>query len=108
MLNLPRLASVDFSWPPLRWEAQTWVPGRTIPAEMVGRRVRERHAGPYQAAVVPAIADVDVTLPTPVAADADAASTEIARFDAELGAGVAPFAASSSARSRRRHHRSSA
>ena len=73
-----------------QWEAQTWVP--TIPAEMVGRRVRERHAGPYR---LPSSRRSPTRrhVAPPVAADADAASTEIARFDAELGAGVAPFAA---------------
>lgn len=59
----------------------------------MSRRVRERHTGHYRAAVVPSIAALDVTLPSPVAAEADAASIEIARFDAELGAEVAPFGA---------------
>lgn len=59
----------------------------------MSRRVRERHTGHYRAAVVPSIAALDVTLPSPVAAEADAASVEIARFDAELGAEVAPFGA---------------
>jgi Fic family protein len=43
--------------------------------------------------MVPAIAPLEVTLPTPVAALADAASVEIARFDAELGTEVVPFGA---------------
>jgi Fic family protein len=55
--------------------------------------VRTRHAGPYQSAITPAIANLAVTLPSGVLALADEASTEITRFDAELGNEVAPFAA---------------
>jgi hypothetical protein len=43
---------------------------------------------------VPAsIADLVLQLPSPVFADAESASREIARFDAELGGEIAPFAA---------------
>ena len=81
----------DPGWPALEWEELAWQP--SIPPDLVSRRVRERHAGPYAAALVPAIAKRDVSLPTPVVALADTASVEIARFDAELGAEVAPFGA---------------
>ena len=64
-----------------------------MPPELVSRRVRERHTGPYRAAVVPSIADIKIELPAAVHAQVDVASIEIARFDAELGAEVAPFAA---------------
>jgi fido (protein-threonine AMPylation protein) len=52
-----------------------------------------RHQGPYQAAIVPPIAGRRLTLPSAVLAAVDDASTEIARFDAELGTEIAPFAA---------------
>lgn len=78
------------SWPPIGWEQHTWV--SSMPPDLVSRRVRERYAGPYRAAVVPAIADLTVELPASVLAQADAASIEIARFDGELGTEVAPFA----------------
>lgn len=81
----------DPTWPAIGWEERSWRP--TIPHELVSRRVRERHTGPYRAAVVPPIADIAVTLPGAVAAAADEASVEIARFDAERGADVAPFGA---------------
>jgi Fic family protein len=84
------VASV-LAWPALGWEEHDWRP--TIPTELISRRVRQRHAGPYRAAVVPAIAEREVSLPAPIAAAADDASAEIARFDAELGAEVAPFGA---------------
>ncbi|MFC7482167.1 Fic family protein [Luedemannella flava] len=63
-----------------------------IPPEFVSTRVRQRHAGPYRAAVVPTIADRTIALPANITALAEDASAEIARFDAELGTEVAPFA----------------
>jgi Fic family protein len=59
---------------------------------MVSARMRRRHAGPYRAAVVPPIAERTPPVPAAVAALADEASSEIVRFDAEIGAEVAPFA----------------
>lgn len=78
-------------WPALSWEERAWQP--SIPPDLVSRRVRERHTGPYDAALVPTIAARDVPLPTDIVALAEAASIEITRFDAELGAEVAPFGA---------------
>ena len=49
--------------------------------------------GIYHPAVPAGIADVVLDLPSSVLADAEAASREIARFDAELGGEIAPFAA---------------
>jgi len=65
----------------------------TVSADLVSRSVRERHRGPYRAAVVPAIAAVVPQLPSGVTALVGEATAEIARFDAEVGAEVAPFAA---------------
>ncbi|MGI5222848.1 Fic family protein [Nocardia sp. CA-290969] len=79
------------SWPPVGWEEQTWTP--TVPPELVSRRIRERHRGPYRSAIVPAIAAQSLRLPSAVLAVADEASTEIARFDAESGSRLAPFGA---------------
>ena len=64
-----------------------------LPPGMGSRTLRRRHAGAYEAAVPPQIAKLEVLLPTAAIAAADEASTEIARFDAELGAEIAPFAA---------------
>lgn len=52
-----------------------------------------RHRGPYSAAVVPPIGNTSVRLPSGTAALVDEAAAEIARFDAELGHDIAPFAA---------------
>lgn len=78
------------SWPRLGWEERAWTP--TIPPDLVSQSVRRRHAGPYRAAVVPAIAQAGPHVPEAVAALVADASAEIARFDAELGAELAPFA----------------
>lgn len=78
-------------WPALGWEEHAWRP--SIAPELVSRRIRERNTGPYRAAAVPAIAGLEIRLPSSVAALVDEASVEVARFDAELGAGLAPFAA---------------
>jgi Fic family protein len=83
-------SDVIIQWPSIGAEERPWVPG--IPADVVPRAVRARHVGPYRAAVVPAIADVRVGLPSDVAALEAEATAEIARFDAEVGAELAPFA----------------
>lgn len=83
------MASVS-AWPAVGWEELPWRP--SIPPELVSRRVRERHTGPYRAAVVPRIAALGVDLPASVMKLADEASIEIAHFDASMGEAVTPFA----------------
>jgi Fic family protein len=80
----------EAEWPALGWEDRSWQP--RIPPSMVSAAVRERHAGTYRAAVVPHIAGRTPRLPGDVLALSEDASAEIARFDAELGSEVAPFA----------------
>jgi Fic family protein len=80
----------DDGWPALIWEEHDWV--SKIPPEMVSAKVRKRHSGSYRSAVVPVIAELMPRLPVAVASLAEEASIEIARFDGELGAEVAPFA----------------
>jgi len=100
---------VSEPWPAIGWEDRRWAP--KIPPELMPTRVRHRHAGPYRAAVVPQIAGRTLQLPSDVAAVAEDAAVEIARFDAELGGEVAPFASvllrSESASSSRIEHLSS-
>ena len=73
---------------PVTYETVRWLP-RT---EAEYRRT-SRHGGSYRAAVPTTIADVDLTLPPTLQAAADDASREVARFDAESGGEIAPFAA---------------
>ncbi|MGI8722016.1 MAG: hypothetical protein ACR2JG_07290, partial [Geodermatophilaceae bacterium] len=78
-------------WPAIGWEDLDWTP--SISPDQVSRDVRERHSGPYRAALVPPIADLHPQVPSRIAALADAATAEISRFDAEIGSELAPFAA---------------
>jgi Fic family protein len=70
------------------YESLPWQPA-DVPASRTARR---RYGGPYEAAVVPSIVSVDVVLPSETAAVVEEAAAEIARFDAELGREIAPFA----------------
>ncbi|ORB29237.1 Fic family protein [Mycolicibacterium parafortuitum] len=73
---------------PIAYEDVRWEPDG-------GRHSGGAHPryGIYHPAVPAGIADVVLDLPSSVLADAEAASREIARFDAELGGEIAPFAA---------------
>jgi Fic family protein len=77
-------------WPSLDWEERVWVP--KISPELVSASARKRHTGAYRSAVVPSIANLSPRLSGEVASLAEEASVDIARFDAELGTEVAPFA----------------
>ncbi len=81
---------VSGSWPAIGTEERAW--RSKISPDLVSARALQRHSGPYRAALVPEIADQALALPADVATLAEDASVEIARFDAELGAEVAPFA----------------
>ena len=76
-------------WPALSYEERPW----RIP-DGISRTERRKLSPFYRAAVVPEIAAIDrVSLPAEVEALVVEASAEIARFDAEVGAEVAPFSA---------------
>jgi Fic family protein len=77
------------AWPALTYESVPW---SSPDAVSVPRSRRTAHAGPYRAAVPPRIVELGVPLAGDTLALADEASTEIARFDAELGADIAPYA----------------
>ena len=77
-------------WPSAGSEMRPWT--TRFDADLASASVRRRHSGSYRAAVVPAIADRALSLPSRTIAAAEEASAEIARFDAELGSEVAPFA----------------
>ena len=78
------------AWPAVDFEAYDWHSREDLPAS---RQTRLLARQPYQAVIPPAIADVQATIPAAVLAAAEDASTEMARFDAEAGAEIAPFAA---------------
>ncbi|ALG83954.1 Fic family protein [Gordonia phthalatica] len=73
-------------WPVVTYEAAQWTPSD------FGSR-RDRGFGSYQSAVTPAISAEQPDVPIALAALLDEASTEIVRFDAEMGGEIAPFSA---------------
>ncbi len=77
-------------WPAVGYEEWSWESDPTLPASRAARR---RQRGPYRAAVVPEIATLPLPLPPETGALVDDAAAEVARFDAELGHEIAPFAA---------------
>ena len=83
-------ASRRSSWPPVAYEQIPWTPSDDVPASRTARR---RHRGPYEAAIAPEISGRPVLLDPETAALVDDAGAEVARFDAELGHEIAPFAA---------------
>lgn len=78
------------SWPAISYEDRDWVPSTryAVPAAQGLRQV-----GPYRAAVLREIGELpDVPLSPEARALVTEATAEIARFDAEVGSDVAPFA----------------
>lgn len=76
------------SWPACTSEPRPWVRSGD---EIASRRALMRASGDYQAAVPPFIVAVQPMLAPGLQAVIDDASTELARFDAEVGLMVAPF-----------------
>ncbi|AQA05774.1 cell filamentation protein Fic [Mycobacterium sp. MS1601] len=74
--------------PALSYETLQWTPSSSDRYSRSSRR-----GGRYLAAIPPAIAELQVALPSDVYAAAEDASLAIARFDAELGGEIAPFSA---------------
>jgi len=81
----------ELEWPALGYETLPWVSrlGRGV----APRNQLRRHQGPYRAAVLPQIARRRPVLANDVLAEAEDASNEISRFDAEMSSEIAPFAA---------------
>ncbi|MGI9093396.1 MAG: Fic family protein [Mycobacteriales bacterium] len=78
-------------WPLIATEELRWQPAATFALPSGQARLQ---AGPYRAAIAPEIATVpDVPLSAETRSLVTEAATEIARFDAEVGADLAPFSA---------------
>ena len=73
------------------YESLTWPAPVEAGYGLADLRAAQRQAGEYRAAIPAVIANLDVNLPAGVLADADEASHEVARFDAERGDEIAPF-----------------
>jgi Fic family protein len=82
-------ASLSRLWPAVTTERLSWQPSTSF--ALPSGRAR-RQAGPYQAAIPAQIAGVsDVPLTPATRTLVTEAATEIARFDQEVGADLAPF-----------------
>ncbi|CAA0096175.1 putative protein [Mycolicibacterium vanbaalenii] len=77
----------------LTYETLTWDAPVEAGYGLADLRAAQRQAGKYDAAIPASIAELAVTLPAAALADAEEASNEITRFDAELGDEIAPFSA---------------
>jgi Fic family protein len=73
-------------------ERLTWPAPTEAGAGLAELRAAQRQSGEYDAAVPATIAHLEAELPANVLANSDEASRELARFDAELGHDIAPFA----------------
>ena len=78
-------------WPATGYEERPWE--SSAESGTTSRRQALRARGPYRAAVPPIIAGLRLAVPAEIAAEADDATAEIVRFDAEVGAIAAPFSA---------------
>jgi len=78
-------------WPVITTETLPWTTGAAFGA--MTRRDQAAQRDHYEAAIAPTIATLDYAPSQQVAAAAEDAATEIARFDTELGGEIAPFSA---------------
>lgn len=76
------LAGTAVKYETLRWD---------IPPAAAYVRAARQQQGQYKAAISADIAGLTVNLPSDALADAEDASREVSRFDAELGGEIAPF-----------------
>jgi len=71
----------------IKYETLAW----DISPDAAYVRAAQQQRGNYKAAISADIADLTVSLPSDALADAEDASSEVTRFDAELGGEIAPF-----------------
>ncbi len=76
-------------WPAVSYESLPWDRESNTQAS---RATRRRSRGPYRSSIPIEIQARQVQLPAATTAEAEDAATEVARFDAELGHEIAPFA----------------
>ena len=76
-------------WPAVSYESLPWDRGSNT---QTSRATRRRSRGPYWSSIPIEIQVRPVQLPAVTTAEAEDAATEVARFDAELGHEIAPFA----------------
>lgn len=78
-------------WERIEYETRPWT--RTYEPGTASRSELRRHVGPYPAAVPPLIADRGLPLPSELLAAVEDATSEVVRFDGQMGGEIAPFQA---------------
>ena len=79
------------TWPPISYEKLPWK--SKYEQGIASRNAIRKNQGPYSAAVTNCIAKLNVHLAAELLAILDEASSEIARFDQQMGGEFAPFTA---------------
>ncbi len=87
-IELP--AESNGTWPAVQFEDANWVPDPTIP---YSNRERQSQTGHYKRAIPAFIAKADLEISSNLAAEIEEASSEIVRFDAEIGTALASYGA---------------
>jgi Fic family protein len=87
-LELP--AESNGAWPAVQFEDANWTPDPTIP---YSNRERQAQTGAYRRAVPAFIAKADLEISSNLAAEIEDASSEIVRFDAEIGTALESYGA---------------
>lgn len=77
------------TWPAVTYEEREW---ESVDGAMSSRRQLRQHRGPYRAAITPEIRLAVPSLSMELLAEVDDATSAIARFDADVGASLLPFA----------------
>lgn len=77
-----RSMSTQTGLSPVTYEQHPWNPSAS--SVHVSRTQLRRHSGPYRAAVLPDIADIDLVLPSSVLAESQDAALELSRLDEYL------------------------
>jgi Fic family protein len=80
----------DGPWPAVGSEEAFWTPDAAVAHS---NRERREQAGPYRRSVPAFIANAQMPISSTLAAQIEDASTEIVRFDAEMGNEIAPYGA---------------
>jgi Fic family protein len=86
----PQKSERSRSWPAVGSEEAYWSPDAAMEYSM---RERREQTGPYRRAVPAFIRDAPMDISSTLAARIEDASNEIVRFDAEMGAEMAPYGA---------------
>lgn len=90
-VHVNAIGAAAAGWPPVSYEELEWA--SRYPPGVASRAQTRKHQGRYQAAIPATIAGLLPALPAETIAISTDAANELSRFDAEMGAEIAPFSA---------------